>query len=42
MKTRILAEVHRKKMISLNPDSYIFPYTEDTKFLNLGYMVFFN
>ena len=42
VKTRILSEVHMKKGISLSPDSLIFPYTEDTKFLNLGYMVFFN
>ena len=37
-----IAEVHMKGMISVSPDSCIFPYTESTKFLNLGYLVFFN
>ena len=37
-----IAEVHIKGMISISPDSCIFPYMESAKFLNFRYLVFFN
>ena len=37
-----IAEMHIKGMIPVSPDSYIFPAHKSTKFLNLGYLVFFN
>ena len=36
------AELHIKGMISLSPNSCIFPYKKGAKFLNLSYLVFFN
>ena len=37
-----IAEVHWKGMISVNPDSCIFPFIKSTKFLNVGYTVYLN
>ena len=37
-----ISEMHMNRMVSMSPGSFIFPYIENTKFLNLGYLVFFN
>ena len=36
-----IVEMHMKGMISMNPDSCIFPYMESAKFLSLGHLVFY-